>query len=194
MTAETDFRSHWTRLHDLAHRVVPDDGEDSGDAVFLPIGLHVHDPAGPLVESDHAATPAGAITFASTGGDGVHFSAVPAGDARPVVMTVPMAFENPNHVVGADLPEFLALGCRTGYSALERLAYSWGAPEVIRSLQAAVPVRDSFEQGLLTALVVEFDLEPWRDPAARLASLGTAYRSATRPRLRRGPRPGEPLM
>lgn len=46
--------------------------------------------------------------------------------AAPVVMTVAMQADAPNHVLGASLREFLALDCRTGYYHLERLAYPWG--------------------------------------------------------------------
>ncbi|TVT38148.1 hypothetical protein FNH05_24485 [Amycolatopsis rhizosphaerae] len=164
------FRSSWTRLYGLAQRLASDAG-DAGE-VFLPIGLALENPAGPDRAWDYWATPAGAITFASTGGDGVHFSFVPRGGTWPVVMTVPMAFDTPNHVVGADLREFLALGCRTGYYALERLAYGWGRGELIAALQAAGPPGDGLEERhLLGALVIEFGLRPWPDVGERLAEL-----------------------
>jgi hypothetical protein len=177
-----EFHTSWTRLYELAHRLVPDAECDSAYAVFLPIGLRLDDPARPVAVSDYDATPAGAIPFASTGGDGVHFSVVPAAGAWPVVMTAPMAFTTPNHVVGGDLREFLALGCRIGYFGLERLAYSWGRQDLISTLQTTTePVPDPHEQSLLEALVAEFDLEPWHDVKARLAELQATYRSATLP-------------
>lgn len=159
-----DFHASWTRLYTLASRLDP-----SGSG-FLSIGLRLDDPARPVVGSDYSATPAGAIPFASTGGDGVHFSIVPTGGAWPVVMTAPMAFTSPNHVVGADLREFLALGCRIGYFRLERLAYSWGRQELISMLQTTTEP-DPAEQNLLAALVAEFDLEPWPNVEARLTEL-----------------------
>ncbi|WP_461121173.1 hypothetical protein [Saccharothrix stipae] len=181
MIPDADSRTSWTRLYELAHRLPPG-VEDSAEAVFLPIGLRLDDPARQVVVSDYAATPAGAVPFASTGGDGVHFSIVPVADAWPVVMTVPMAFTNPNHVVGGDVREFLALGCRTGYFNLDRLAYSWGRAELINALQTTTePAPDPDERRLLTALVAEFGLEPWHDVEARLAELQAAYHSATRP-------------
>jgi hypothetical protein len=173
-----EFHTSWTRLYELAQRLVPDAECDSADAVFLPIGLRLDNPAGPVVASDYGATPAGAIPFASTGGDGVHFSIVPAAGDWPVVMTAPMAFTAPNHVVGGDLREFLALGCRIGYFGLERLAYSWGRQDLVSTLQTTTePAADP----LLAALAAEFDLEPWPDVEARLAELEAAYRSATQP-------------
>jgi len=177
-----EFHRSWTRLYELARRLVPSVECDSADAVFLPIGLRLDDPAGPVIVSDYAATPAGAIPFASTGGDGVHFSIVPTADAWPVVMTAPMAFTTPNHVVGGDLLEFLALGCRVGYFSLERLAYSWGRQDLINMLQTTTePVPDPHEQSLLEALTTEFDLEPWHDVETRLAELQATCHSATRP-------------
>jgi hypothetical protein len=77
------------------------------------------------VAASYDATPADSVMFASTGGDGVHFSALDSDGA--VVMTVPMAFDSPNHVLGKDIPEFLALGRRTGYFHLDR--YSIVVPE-----------------------------------------------------------------
>ncbi|MET0134294.1 MAG: hypothetical protein ABW215_11950 [Kibdelosporangium sp.] len=182
MIPAADFHASWARLYGLAHRLAPDVECDSADAVFLPIGLRLDDPTRPVVVSDYAATPAGAIPFASTGGDGVHFSVVPSANAWPVVMTAPMAFTTPNHIVGGDLREFLALGCRIGYFRLERLAYSWGRQDLISTLQTTTePTRDPNEQSLLEALVAEFDLEPWHDAETRLAELQATYRTATVP-------------
>jgi hypothetical protein len=62
-------------------------------------------------------TPRNSLTFASTGGDSVHYSVLTdAGRPGPVVMTVPMNPDRPNVVVGADLRDFLALGCHSGTS------------------------------------------------------------------------------
>ena len=103
----------------------------------MPIGLRLEDPAQTRAW-DYPTTPVNVTTFASTGGDAVHFSAINASHGSGtavVVMTVPMAFDNPNHIVGGDLREFLALGCRTGYFCLERLAYRSDRGEVITRLQ-----------------------------------------------------------
>jgi hypothetical protein len=73
----------------------------------------VVDPTEPLDDGGYRLSSVNATMFARTGGDGVHFSLLSSG---AVVMTVPMAFEAPNHVIGADIREFLALVCRLRYS------------------------------------------------------------------------------
>ena len=82
-------------------------------------------------------TPKNAVTFASTGGDGVHYSllAVPGLDAQeqPVVMTVPMSSRH-NVVVAENLQEFLNLGYYAGWFSLEQIVYR---PEVALKLYAA---------------------------------------------------------
>jgi hypothetical protein len=171
------LNADWTRLWRLARRVGATTQEEP-DYVFLPIGLRLEDPARAQAW-DTASTPANAVTFASSGGNGVHFSFVSPGDgggAAAVVMTVPVAFDSPNHVVGEDLREFLALGYWIGYFSLERLAYRWGGRDTIARLQAGPPPSDPEEAGLLRHLVTEFDLRPWPDVERRLTEL-----DATRP-------------
>lgn len=75
-------------------------------------------------------TPSNALSFASTGGDDVHFSLLKVGkgfgDDSPVVMTVPMAGDTPeetNIILGENLHEFLCLGCVHGFFGLEQLMY-----------------------------------------------------------------------
>ncbi|MDP8927890.1 MAG: hypothetical protein M3O70_04720, partial [Actinomycetota bacterium] len=123
-TPPTAFVAEWTRLWQLAQRVaVAIEGEPG--YVFEPVGLCLEDPTQARAW-EYDATPVNATTFASTGGDGVHFSVVnvaDGADAAPVVMTVPMVFDNPNHILAGSLREFLALGRWAGYFCLERLAY-----------------------------------------------------------------------
>jgi hypothetical protein len=123
-------------------------------------------------------TPAGSLMFAGTGGDGVHFSAL--GAAGAVVMTVPMAFDSPNHVLGKDIPEFLALGCRTGYFGLERLAYRWGRQDTIAQLESGHEVDDPLEAALLRHIIHEFHLQPWPEVEQRLGKLADEHRSMLR--------------
>jgi hypothetical protein len=75
-------------------------------------------------------TPKNSLTFASTGGDGVHFSFIVQNDKvtedSAVVVTVPASFGEPegaNYVVGSNLRDFLRFGLHRGYFALEQLAY-----------------------------------------------------------------------
>jgi hypothetical protein len=175
----------WPRLWALAERLAERAGDP--DYVFFPLGLRLHGPDGD--RWDYDATPVNSTTFASTGGDGVHFGllhgSTAASPTAPVAMTVPMQFDAPNHVVGASLREFLALGCRTGYFQLEQLAYRWGRLEVVSRLEAGhwdagwegwagleeaiAPVE------LLAALTQEFDLAPWANVEQRLTELQARY-------------------
>ena len=82
-------------------------GEDGCEAIGLL-------PMPSLRHSGYSAAPENSLSFASTGGDGVHFNFLRQADqppiSWPVVMTVPMSFDRPNLVVGSDLRDFLALG------------------------------------------------------------------------------------
>ncbi|WP_238015603.1 hypothetical protein KZZ52_55580 [Dactylosporangium sp. AC04546] len=177
MSTPPTFLSDWARLWQLAERVASRTREEP-DHVFMPVGLRLQDPA-QARGWDYDSTPINVTTFASTGGDGVHFSVVNVNDGNgvwPVVMTVPMAFDCPNTIVGGDLREFLALGCRTGYLYLERLAYGWGRQASIAGLEAGTPPEDAEEAVLLRHLGEEFDLRPWRNVHGRLGELDAAHR------------------
>src|SRR5688500_10275155 len=86
---------------------------------FDPIGLILRVPP---AYGGYRCTPTNSLSFATTGGDGTHFSflrlAERCDDECPIVMTVPMS-SSPNVIVGVNLREFLALGCRRGYFALD---------------------------------------------------------------------------
>lgn len=98
----------------------------------------------------YEATPASSITFASTGGDGVHYSVLTdAGRPGPVVMTVPLNVDRPNLVVGADLRDFLGLGCHFGYFALEQLVYD--VERTVRDIEAASTGPRDHEQAVVLA-------------------------------------------
>ena len=76
----------------------------------------------------YSCTPKNTLTFASTGGDGVHYSLLVDEDGSPqdgpVVMTVPMAFEEDiNTVIAENLREFLGLGYHVGWFSLEQIVY-----------------------------------------------------------------------
>jgi hypothetical protein len=171
------FRRDWHRLWHLAEQVA---GATSGEpgSVFEPVGLLLERPDKPNRGGGYRVSPANAAMFASTGGDGVHFSALYASEASgtaPVVMTVPMQFDHPNYIVGASMPEFLALGCVTGFFCLEQLAYDWGRGGVVNRLQAHRTPSSPEEEFLLRALVEEFQLQPWPDVAARLHDFDTQH-------------------
>jgi hypothetical protein len=187
-----DLDADWPRLWALAERLAGRAGDDP-DLVLFPLGLRLHGRHGD--HWDHDATPANATTFASTGGDGVHFSLLDVTTtvpAAPVVMTVPVRFGAPNHVVGASLREFLALGCRAGYYHLDRLAYGWGRQQEADHLEHGAWAgagwdghsQEATVWALLTAVTQEFDLAPWPNVARRLATLQSRYLPAVRPRER----------
>lgn len=147
----TESGDDWARLWRLA--------DGLGD-----FGLFVADPAEPRPGSYDDSPPDGRM-FGSTGGDGVHFSVLVGTGA--VVMTAPMAFDRPNLVLGAELREFLALGCHTGYFHLDRLAYGWGRAGMIAELSSAPPP----DGPPLRRLIAEFGLRPWVDVERRLDEL-----------------------
>ncbi len=75
---------------------------------------------------EYFCTPWNSVTFASTGGDGVHFGLLEVGDLdvreRPVVMTVPMS-DRHNVVIAENLTEFLNIGFHGGWFSLEQIVY-----------------------------------------------------------------------
>lgn len=166
---DDDYRELWKLAEELAPA-----GEDPGSA-FEEVGL--------LVEAaphcwEYWCTPVNSRTFASTGVDGVHFGQIVRkdGSAGPVVMTVPMC-DTPNVVLGEDLREFLALGCRTGYVALDELIYA--RTERLPSLRSRSFAEGTSgrEQQLLTQLADRFGLAPWADPEDRLLELAREFDS-----------------
>jgi hypothetical protein len=176
--------AQWQRLWALAGRVAEGTDGETAEVAFSDVGLFLQDPGAEPRHGGYDLSPADSVLIASTASEGVHFSALlPDGDgASPIVMTVPTVFDGPNVVVGAELREFLALGCTSGYAVLEQLAHDypgdWGRTAMIRRAQAAGPGADA---GLLGAIVREFDLRPWPDVAGRLAELDRRYAGRVRP-------------
>lgn len=141
----------------LADRV-SEKRNQSFTSVFYPIGLFLHRP---LEDGGYDSTPCNCESFARTGGDGVHYNLLEINgeisDDSPVVMTVPMMFDNPNIIVGENLSEFLCLGCEVGYFALEQLAYD--IKQTIQSIMNPGPL-DNDQAELLRLIREEFDLQP----------------------------------
>lgn len=123
-------------------------------------------------------TPTNSLTFATTGGDGVHYGLLSINseftDLSPVVMTVPMC-DTPNTIVGANLKEFLALGCRYGYFALEQLVYDKDATLKELELARFDPEYAQHERDLLQRISSTFNLKPWQNPAERLQQLQARF-------------------
>ncbi|MEM6821152.1 MAG: hypothetical protein AAF558_04265 [Verrucomicrobiota bacterium] len=125
-------------------------------------------------ESDYNSTPNNSLTFATTGGDGVHFGFVTEegtfGVDSAIVMTVPMNFGNGNVIVGASLKEFIELGIYFGYFDLEQLSYDFETTSM--EIDEAKERKRSIE---LDALSAEFDLKPWKNARSRLDELREQY-------------------
>jgi len=142
---------------------------------FEPIGLILH---GELKSYDYWCTPTNSVTFARTGGDGVHYGLLDIGqgfsDSSPVVMTVPMC-DDPNTIVGATLLEFLALGCRQGYFSLEEILYQHEAEIAALDSGAFDDGAGDDEIRMLTSISSQFDLKPWPNHVERLQSLGDEF-------------------
>lgn len=169
-----DLDHDWPTFWNLAQKLAAENGGDP-ESVFEPIGLLLPDPGD--VGAPYDVTPINSTTFAHTGGDGVHYGFLhdDSGARIAVVMTVPMA-SDPHRIVGTSLRDFLALGCRAGYFALEQLIYQ---PEyMIAQLQADDPAKSPDMTALLSELAHTLDLNPWPTVAARLASLDTQLRPA----------------
>lgn len=161
---------HFDELWRLAESEASRRGE-SPEYVFLSIGLALN----PTLETwDYRSTPQNSSTFASTGGDGVHYGLLHVRgalvDESPVVMTVPMNFDHENLIVGEDLLDFLALGCRFGYFALEQLTYQ---RERATAWIECATEKDlaSDERELVACIRSHFRLEVWKNVAARLQQL-----------------------
>lgn len=129
-----------------------------------------------LARWSYEATPSRSLTFASTGGDGVHYSVLTdVGRPGPIVMTVPMNFDEPNVVVGADLRDFLSLGCHFGYFALEQLVYD--REGTIREIQASVIARPNNDEAVVLATLRQLlGLQAPADVARHLDGLRERFR------------------
>lgn len=169
--------------------------------VFSSIGLQ-------LVHPDHFVvffpTPTNATVFARTGGDGVHYSILQINgaitDNSPIVMTVPFWGSRPNVIVGADLHDFLCLGCNVGYFGLESLEADWTARAADgtslrqRALDGVITRQLAEDMGygpnefeLLDILTREFQLTPYVSVEQHLSELEARYLHLVEPSLRLGP-------
>lgn len=158
------------------------------NSVFDPIGLILCYPPEP---ENYDLTPLNSLAFARTGGDGVHYSFIETDEGNfdnhsPIIMTVPMQFDNPNMVVGSNLHEFLCLGCRVGYFWLEQLVYDKSRTIARLEVPDIVYVEDfgadyannpdyQRERHFLDRLTQDLNLAPWRRIESRLAELHETY-------------------
>jgi len=127
---------------------------------------------------DCKMTPTNSLSFATTGGDDVHFGMLRTngvyGDHSPVVMTVPTADLDPrkaNFVVGESLHDFLCLGCTHGFFQLEDMAYS-KLDQFVHLFSKPSRFERSFAE-LRSAL----SLTPWTEVPAKLKALDLRFKS-----------------
>lgn len=166
------------RVHVLTSQRFPHEYLDEGLGA---IGLFLHDPP---KNAGYRSTPSNSITFASIGVDGIHFGSVTDGDVidpmAPVVITIPMAFEAPNFIVGQTLYDFLCLGCRHGYANLGNVHLSFDS--TIEYYQN--PPDDFYDQrspDILQSLSDELSLASWRDVRGHFLDLQSRFMPILRP-------------
>lgn len=143
----------------------------SENMYFDPIGLILFKD---IENMGYWCTPENTITFATTGGDGVHFGFLcgPEGlmENSPIVMTLPCA-DTSNIIVGENLLDFLSLGCRSGYFDLEQIEYSPEEHIKLLDAQQYSEEMDNNEIKLLKDIEDMFTLKPWVNHNLRLAEL-----------------------
>ncbi|MBC7876642.1 MAG: hypothetical protein H7Y59_05665 [Anaerolineales bacterium] len=164
------------RLWEIANEESNISGKEP-DFVFDPVGLILVEP---LTQIIYESTPSNSVCFAQTGGDGVHFSLLEIKgintENSPVVMTVPMNFENENIIVGENLLDFLSLGCQAGYFFLEQFSYNWNKTVLFYGDSNNYFKDDAIGKRLITLLINEFNLQPWNNIDGRLQQLQTKYK------------------
>jgi hypothetical protein len=123
-------------------------------------------------------TPSNSITFAETGGDGVHYSLLVESDKvdenSPVIMTLPCA-ENCNIIVAENFLEFLSLGCRAGYFDIEQIEYERDFHLAQLDSNKYSEEADEEQILLLKRIEDEFSLVPRINHGARFAELEQKY-------------------
>ncbi len=151
---------------------------------FGPLGLILHPR---LKRCGYWCDPTNCLTFASTGGDGVHFSFVvrdgKVTEKSPVVITVPVGFDHPNLIGGESLFDFLCLGYHRGYFALETAsadaffqAYASSEWQPTENWHYAVGYGvDEQQRRLLNFLIAKLGLRPWKDLKRKFERLQKLY-------------------
>ena len=156
---------------------------------FDNVGLKVGDGA-PRESGGYYCSPLNSKCFASTGGEGVHFSFLAEKpdihfDELPVIITIPMAFGNSNFIVGESLHEFLSLGSYRGYFALEQLGHQlqktldvYADPEWQAETHSEFWVGfgvSELQAKVLTFLRTELELSQWPHLKTRFFELQEKY-------------------
>jgi hypothetical protein len=160
------------------------------DMGFGQLGLILNSPP---THGGYWCTPTNTLSFAHTGGEGVHFSfLVDEGQVTensPIVITIPSPGDQPNYIGGASLFDFLCLGFHRGYFALETAntnrffeAYSSGKWPLSK-VEGRPPDWDAavgygvneHQRQLLDFLIAELGLSPWKDLRRKFQRLQKRY-------------------
>lgn len=151
---------------------------EGGNFIFGLTLLEI-EPYGGTILYDSMKTPTNTLAFATTGGDDVHFGMLSHdglfGDQSPIVMTVPMASDNPlecNFVLGETLHDFLCLGCVHGFFDLEKLAYTWKTELFAKYALPPKPTDDESHERFRST----FSLDPWPEIEERQKSLDAVFK------------------
>jgi hypothetical protein len=144
----------------------------------------VLDPCGLILEippksAYYWCTPKEALTFACTGGDGVHYSYLSSDSLSPgvlpIVMTLP-ANDRHNYLVAESIEEFLGLGYHVGWFALESIAYEPDAAvQYFTQPEAETPALTDGKSALMEFLRAELDIQPVVLSLDRIAELTERY-------------------
>jgi len=171
------------RVDAEAANLFPSDGDRAFGALGLTLmpklELNLHD----------WCTPLSCYAFATTGGNGVHFSFLAQenriGEVSPIVVTNPGSGMGQSHVVGENLFDFLCLGAIRGFFALEQLQYNLDLTLEVFTNPNWLPTEDwhyavgyslnDHSQRLLDFLNQQFRLHPWSD-SGRFHQLQERYR------------------
>ena len=138
-------------------------------------------------------TPKNSMAFATTGGNGVHFSFIVENNKvtedSPVIVTVPANSGEPEvatFVVAENLRDFLRFGLHRGYFALEQLAYDRDLTLQVYSSAEWQPTEDwhysvgyhldETGQRVRDFLVERFDLTPLSYTVAEFEALQEKYK------------------
>lgn len=116
------------------------------------------------------------LTFASTGGDGVHYSYLEGSEfsegKHPIVMTLPCADEN-NMVIAESFEEFFGLGYFVGWFSLEQLIYQ--PNEAVAYLGRSNEELEHYAEPRLAFIREALDIRPGPPELERLHLLKQKY-------------------
>jgi hypothetical protein len=178
-TPETMSLSNLRRVHQFVAERFPHEYLDVGLGA---VGLFLNDPP---KNAGYPCTPLNSLTFAGIGVDGIHIGSVTDSHEMdplaPIVITIPMAFESPNFIVGQSLYDFLCLGCRNGYSNLANLHTHFD--DTMEYYQGRDDnVFDDRVPDILLTLAAELSLEPWADVQKHFIDLQSRFMPVLRMR------------